>query len=324
MKIMYVSHTKEVEMTDGQLGWKNTPKMVEARGHEVRFILRHQWSEIKKTYEEFQPDVVATIGIIGAYVCWLKKIGFVKCPIVHEWTEDYPYMLKRKYWYLPLGTIEAFLVRNSDLITTASPSRYRRALDLGKKAELMLYGAQKMPVYGMGGVRGMYNLKSNRFKIVYTGEQSRQKHVERIISAVRGLDCDLYLTDTPNPEMERIAPENVHFLGRLKDQNEVFMLIQAADLCVVTEDNDSVGKLSEYWQYKKPVLGPRGKLNYYEKNMYLSDDFHETIKEMITRYPDRYWDDFVKEKQFVKIPTWDEWVDWWLKEVKQIVTNHSS
>lgn len=318
MKILIISHTKEHELTDGQLGWKDTPKMIAARGHQVKFIMRHQWKQIEKTWWDFRPDLVSTIGVVGSYACFLRDCNLVpRCPIVHEWTEDYPYMLSKKYWFLvpALHLAQMHLVHRSDMITTASPGRYQYALNIGKKAYLQLYGSEKKKIKP-----GKKLLDSDRFKIVYVGEQSKQKQTERIVKAVEGLDCDLYLTDKPAQYLVDMASDNVHFLGRLPFQDDVFKVIEEADLCVITENNDSVGKLSEYWQLGKPVLGPAGKLDYYSVNMIVSENICDSITDFIKMYKEGTWETYVKECLVIpKVPTWDGWVDNWLREVSVLV-----
>lgn len=319
MKLLYITHTREHEFKDGQMGWKNTPELVKQRGHEVKFLRRDQWGQIGYLSANYNPDVVITIGIVGAYVCWLKFVGTLDAPIVHEWTEDYPYMLHEKYWYLPLEFIQHYLIKNSDFITTASPSRYKIAKEkYGKPAALIWYGSPRREI------RSKYALKSDRFKILYVGEQSELKQVDKLIKAVEGLNCDLYLTDTPNPNLQKIAGENVHFLGRLPDHDDVFRIINTVDLCVVTEDNDSPGKLFEYWQYKKPVLAPAGKLSVYNGNLFTTHDFRKSLKKFIPYYNTGEWKDFVKSKiKYPKVPTWYDWVNTWLREVQEFVKRYN-
>lgn len=311
MKIMYVSHTKEQELTDGQMGWKNTPAMVCERGHEFTFILRDGWKYIIGKYQELEPDVVVVFGLIGVYVCVLKKLGIIKCPIVNEWNEDFSEMLGKKYWYLPLGLMERFMIRNSDLVTTGSPTRANKARKLGKRVWYSPYAADKHDVEP-------YPLPGNRLKLVYIGEQSEKKRVRDIVVAVKGLECDLFLTDRPNPELQKIASDNVHFLGRLPNQEDVFRVIKAADICVSTEDNDAPNKLFEYWQMKKQVLAPEGKMSSYQFGVLASNDYRKTLNILI------------KNKQILNdlvipaVPTWGEWVDEWLKQVKALVADGSS
>lgn len=312
MKILYVSHTKEKELTDGQMGWKNTPEMVRKRGHEVVFILRENQDQILIELTRFKPDVVVVFGMIGARIALWRKLGILKCPVVNEWNEDFKEMLQKKYWYLPLWFMEEFMIKNSDLITTGSPTRAKKAKQWGKKVWYCPYAADKHDVEP-------YPLESDRLKLLYVGEQSEKKRVREIVEAVAGLDCDLYLTDKPNPDLQLIATTNVHFLGRLPQQEDVFRLIKAVDVCVSTEDNDAPNKLFEYWQMGKPVLAPSGKMDSYECGVIATGDYKGQIQALINIRKQGRLDEFVKGYAFPVVPTWEEWVDLWLAEVTKLV-----
>jgi glycosyltransferase involved in cell wall biosynthesis len=98
-----------------------------------------------------------------------------------------------------------------------------------------------------------------------------------LMDAMRGVDADLFMVGTINPDLQEVAPPNVRFVGRVPSR-EVQSVLRQADVLVNPSDQDSNFKLQEYIRAGKPILGVRGRMAWafdHGKNAWLADDLRE-------------------------------------------------
>jgi glycosyltransferase involved in cell wall biosynthesis len=107
--------------------------------------------------------------------------------------------------------------------------------------------------------------------------------VDKLIEAVEDIDCELYLFGKTNEDLKKNASKNVHFMGLVK-YTELPRYLKAADILVLTADDDCTLKMFEYIKAGKTILGLRGRVNYiltHRENAYLTDDLTKGLKELI-------------------------------------------
>lgn len=240
------------------------------------------WKYFYLRYLKFKPDVLISVGPIAFVPTLLKKLK---------------------------------LIRNADFITTPCISKMERCEVLGKKAFYIPHGVsadfdEKKPI----------NLEGN-IKVLYAGEQSKVKRVDKLIKDVKDINCDLYLLGKINEKFKEIAPENVHFMGIVK-HSELPSYLKAADILVLTADDDCTLKMFEYVKAGKTILGIRGRLNYFLthlENAYLTDDLAKGLKELINNEELR--SQLANNVKKIKIYTWEEIAREYIKFLDNIVGN---
>lgn len=230
-------------------------------GAEVQCVGKPDWKKMYSIYKEFNPDVIICVGPIGIVPLLLRRIGLIKKPVIFDWNEEYPEIMPG---YPSIGLMQELCVRFSDYVTTPSKSRYYRAI---KKRSLRTTHLWQQTT-------GTYTSEVKELpaglKAVYVGEQSDTKRTGGIIEAAKSLPYILfYMVGEPNPAYQRQAGENVVFTGKLSHE-DTYKYINAADFCLITQDNDSAIKLFEYWRARKPVIGINGpNLAFYSEYIYL-------------------------------------------------------
>ena len=258
-------------------------------------------------YLKFKPDVLISVGPIAFVPTLLKKLKLIRVPHVHDWTDDNVDLNGKKYGITKMALYEYFTIENADYITTPSIYRKERCELWGKKVFYFPHGVdedfdRKEPAKLNGKV-----------KILYAGEISKRKRVDKLIEAVKYLDCDLYLFGKTNENFKIKVPENVHFMG-LVNQRDLPSYLKASDILVLTMDNDSSLKMFEYIKAEKTILGIRGRLNYFlthMENAYLTDDLAKGIKKLINDEElRRRLKDGVKK---IEVKTWKEVAEDYLK-----------
>ncbi len=272
MRIQVIAHnTKYSEYSPYR--WDRMPTLLERNGHIVDHVLKKYWADFYARYKSFKPDVVISAGIIGFLPALLKKAGLIRVPIVHDWVDDYPDIMPKKYNKTLISFLEKFTIKNTDIVTTQSMYRVERAGKWGKKIKFFPQG-----VNGNFANRAPAKLKGS-FKILYSGTISYNKRVDRLIKAVEGLGCDLYIIGERDIEFNEHIGNNVHMLGKVRN-NDLPRYLKAADVLVLTMDADSTLKMYEYLKAGKVILGIKGKLNYvlaHNKNAYLTNDLRDGI-----------------------------------------------
>jgi len=300
MRIQIISHNQEKNPDTMKMRWHWLPLYFEEFGHEVDHVLKQDWKYFYLRYLRFKPDVLISIGPIAFMPSLLKKMRLIRAPHVHDWTDDNVDINGKEHGITKMALYEYFTVDNADYITTPSIYRKERCDLWGKNVFYIPHGVdrdfdRKEPAKLGGNV-----------KILYAGEQSERKRVDKLIEAVKYLDCDLYLFGKTNENFKYKASDNIHFMG-LVNQKDLPSYLKAADILVLTMDNDSCLKMFEYIKAGKTILGIRGKLNYFLTNMenaYLTDDLARGIRALIN---DEELRSRLKENiKKIQVKTWED------------------
>jgi len=164
--------------------------------------------------------------------------------------------------------------------------------------------------------------KKNNLKIIYLGEQSTWKKVDELIRAVNGLDCDLFLFGKTNPDFQKIAGENVHFMNYI-DELEVRSILKQGDILVNTSNQDCNFKFFEYISVGKPILAYDGlpsNILTHGENAYLTKDFRQGLIDLIKNKKLRRKLE-LNIKKF-KTYSWDEIAEMHLNFFKEILSGN--
>jgi len=315
MRIQVIGHATEQNPTI-KMRWHWLPLYFEEMGHEVDHVLKRDWKYFYWRYLKFKPDVLISVGPIAFVPALLKKIKLIRCPLVYDWTDDNVDINGKEHGITKMAICEYFTVAHADYITTPSVFKKERCELWGKNVFYIPHGVgkdfdKKEPAELEGGI-----------KVVYAGEQSERKRVDKLIDAVRDVNCDLYLFGKINEKFRRNAPDNVHFMG-LINQKDLPGYLKAADILVLTADDDCTLKMFEYIKAGKTILGIRGRLNYvltHLENAYLTDDLSQGLKELIGSYELR--DRLAGNVKKIKIHTWEEIAMMYLDALGKIVGGH--
>lgn len=257
--------------------WHWLPQYFEESGCEVDHVLKQDWKYFYFRYLKFKPDVLISVGPVAFMPSLLKKIRLIRAPHVHDWTDDNVDINGKEHGITKMALYEYFTVENAEYITT--PSIFKK-----ERCELW----DKPVFYIPHGINPDFNDKKpveldGRIKVLYTGEQSKRKRVDKIIEAVKDIDCDLYLFGKTNEEFKKNASKNVHFMGQVK-HTELPSYLKAADILVLTADDDCTLKMFEYIKAGKTILGLRGRVNYvltHLENAYLTEDLAKGLKDLV-------------------------------------------
>lgn len=316
MKIMLVSGQREKYPSPKIHDWHYMLPLLEKRVGKIDVVLRVDWPFFYNRYLKSKPDIIICVGVIGAFVCLLKKFGLVKSIIVNDWTDDWAEVMSGKYGYGNIAFLEKYMIKNSDFIVTPSKRRYDIANKIGKKVFFRPHGTDMVLFKKKARLKG-------KFKILYVGSQEKSKSVDKLIRAVKGLEVDLYLVGKTNADLLGIASSNVHFLG-FKDPKELYMYYNAADLLCLTMDNDSTLKIEEYKKAKKPIIGVDGRLSnvfVHKENAYLTKDFRIGISELI--YDKKLLAKLKRNSFKFKVYSWAAVADKYFNILKALYTRKS-
>jgi glycosyltransferase involved in cell wall biosynthesis len=316
MRIQIISHNKEKDSDSGfRMRWHWLPFFFEESGHEVDHVLKQDWKSFYFRYLKFKPDIVISVGPIAIMPSFLKKMRLMRAPHIHDWTDDYVDVNGKTNGLAKMALYEYFTVENADYITT--PSIFKK-----ERCELW----EKPVFYIPHGVDPDFDEKEpakldGRTKIFYGGEQSKRKRVDRLIGAVKDIDCELYLFGKTNEEFKMNASPNVHFMGHV-NYTEFPRYLKAADILVLTADDDCTLKMFEYIKTGKTILGIRGRVNYvltHRENAYLTDDLAKGLKELIEHEELR--NQLANNVRTIKIYTWKEVATQYMKFLERVVND---
>jgi len=317
MKVMFVSNNPKYKYDEIQTGWNLLPSLFVKKRLKVLGIGKYELYKFYFKYLKFKPDLIVAEWVPAACIPILfKKLGFVKCPVVLNWGDYYAEMMTCFPKKL-VKMMEDFSVRNADYITTVSKFNEERAKKLGKVVFYIphgFFGHKKKTKMNLDKLK----TKKNNLKIVYLGEQSKWKKVDKMINAVEGLDCDLFLIGKPNSEFRKIAGKNVHFIGYV-DRLEVWSLLKQADILVNPSNQDCNYKLFEYIAVGKPILAYDGLPKYiftHKKTAYLTKNFRAGLAELMNNK--RLRKRLEKNVKKIKTFTWEEIADKYIRLFKKL------
>lgn len=234
-------------------------------------------------YLRFRPDVILTYQQVAIIPLIYKNFRLIRKPVIHYWWDFQTEVNARNHSALftaMISFIENYSLKKSDKILTNSKlakaigDNYAVNIDYLKLGVEDYFFEDKTKVKLPG---------KNKFKILYAGELTKYKKVDKLIESVRDLKCDLIILGDKVREMEKIASENVYFLGFIK-HHELPGYINSANVVAYPADQDGALKLFEYLAMGKCILGYNGRLNYILKNnkeCYLANDFKEGIQKLI-------------------------------------------
>lgn len=277
MKIQIIAHNRKCQPGNVMMRWDRLPLLFQRMGHEVDHVLLKDWKRFYLRYLSFKPDVVISVGVVGSFPAFLKKIGLINAPLVHDWTDDYTDVMGKKHGISKISFMEHFILNNSDYVTT--PSRF-----LQKKCELYGIDAKYVP-HGVNKefFRGKPAELKGKTRVVYVGSQSEYKMTDKIIRAVKDRGCDLYLFGKTNEKMKEKAGGNVHFMGEVK-HTEIPRYLRASDILVFAADDDSTLKMFEYIKAGKAILALKGRPGYVldnNVNALLVDDLGYGLEKLL-------------------------------------------
>lgn len=324
MKIMFITNCKETDYDKPPISWNFLPYRWKKKGIDVLGVGKYDLHKFYFMYRKFKPDIIVTSWVPAAFIpVFFKKIGLIGCPIVHRW-EDYYTEMMTNYPRFLVRFMESFSAKNADYIITILKTIEKRAKDMGKIVFLLPYGI--VP----GNKKTKINLnalktKKNNLKVVYAGSQEKWKRVDRIVQAVKGLDCDLFLFGGINPELQKLADDhkNIHFMGYVNPE-EIMSVLKQADILVNTADTDTCMKLLDYAYAKKPILSFKGRsqdLFRHSETSFLTKDFRKGLAELIKNKKLR--EKLAENLKKIRLFSWDEVADIHLELYKKIINKEN-
>ncbi|HIH17776.1 MAG TPA: glycosyltransferase family 4 protein [Nanoarchaeota archaeon] len=316
MRILLIDQAKKSFREQDTGRWHFIPTHLEARGHKVLHVTRGEWKKFLLHYHLFKPHIIITVGPVpGFLVALCKRMGLISCPLVHDWNDYWTEILGPKHGLAKIAFLEKYSIENSDFITT--PSRYlaSKCEAYGKKAHLILHGVELN--------LGLKPANLSGFSVLYIGELSPYKRVDRIIEAVKRLKCELYIIGEPTKELQNIAQENenVHFLGRIPHAR-IGAYIRAADICVIANDQENL-KMYEFAAAGKAVLAYKGRVSYFLTHMqtaYITEDLREGLVALMRNATLRR--KLGKSIKDLRVYSWKEIGDKYLELLNKIIKRH--
>lgn len=278
MKIAFIAYS------DPDVSYETMPRgtfaylhYLEQFGHQVVFFdKRHCLRPVRLALalRRFRPDVVVGQHF-GAFLgTFFKRFRVIRCPVVHTWDDYYAEQSRLPGWLM--GIIEKLSVTGADHVTSVSRFNVHRAEKWGTPATFIPHGVEPAsePV--------SLKLQANRIKAVYLGDQSLYKGMTALMEAMRGVDIDLFMVGTVNPALRALAPDNVHFVGRVPPR-QVRGVLEQADILVNPGNQDSNFKLQEYVRAGKAILGNDGRMAWafrHGEDAWLTGDLRDGLKRL--------------------------------------------
>lgn len=289
--------------------WYHIPENISKKGNEIKYCTRKHWWRWYFDYLSFKPDVVISFGLIAGIVGFFKRIGLIRRPLVLDWNDSYTEISAKGRGIVRAALLEYNAVAAADLIV--SPSRYRVSLskNLGKEVVYIPHGIGKT-TNRKAKLDGSYN-------ILYIGEQSETKRTDELVKAAAKVDCDVYLVGKVNEKLREIAPNNCHFVGWVRP-DKIFEYINAADVCVVTDDNDSSLKMFEYIKAGKPILSVRNRVGYFLSNMENSCLVDDLEKGLVKLKDKKLREKIRKNVKKIKTYSWEEISEKYVRVLEKI------
>ncbi len=287
---------------------------------------KDNWKNFYKIYKNFNPDLIITEWVPASLIpLFLRKLGLIHCPITLNWGDYYAEMMGNTFKHptFIVKLMEDYTVKNVDFITTVSRRNEKIAKEKGKTVFYIPHGVFRTDKRTKININKLKTQKEN-ITAIYLGDQSKWKKVDHLIEAVKGLPCDLFMFGKTNPEFQKIASKNVHFMGYV-DKFEVKSILEQADIVVNTGDQDCNYKIFEYINAKKAILAYDGLTNNILKNgenALLTKDFKNGLIELIKNKKLR--NKISKNIQKYKVYTWEEIADMYINAYKEMLPKLNS
>ena len=313
MRIQIIAHNTEINPDAIKMRWDWLPLYFEEAGHVVDHVLKQDWKYFYLRYLKFKPDVLISVGPIAFIPSLLKKLRLIRVLHVHDWTDDNVDINGMEHGITKMALYEAFTIANADYITTPSVFKKERCELWDKPVLYIPHGTNP----DFDDVRA--GELAGNIKVLYSGEQSKRKRVDVLIDAVKDIDCELYLFGKTNEKLKKNASKNVHFMGLVK-YTELPSYLKAADILVLTADDDCTLKMFEYIKTGKPILGIRGRVNYvltHGEDAYLTADLAKGLTELIKHEDLRM--KLANNVQKIKVHTWKEIADEYIAFLERII-----
>ncbi len=273
-------------------------------------------------YLKFKPDIIVGTWVPAIFIpLLLKKIGLVKCPIVHIWSDYYSESMTN-YPYFVVRFMEKFSAKNPDYIITVLKTIKDNCEKLNKTVFFLPFGITP------GNKKTKINIdklktKKNNLNIIYLGDlASEYKRVDRIIEAAKGVDCDLFLFGNEVlPKLKEIAEDhkNIHFMGWVNSE-EVQSVLKQGDILVNTANHDICMKFLDYIRAGKPILALNdrpGNFFKHKETAYLTDDFKKGLLDLINDKSLRK--KLSKNIKSINLYSWEQVADIHVEIYKRIV-----
>jgi glycosyltransferase involved in cell wall biosynthesis len=322
MKILYIDNqptSRQIELSDEYQTFLISALSKKA---EIKCVGKPDWKYFYSIYLKFKPDLIITEWIPASLIpLLLKKIGLIKCPITLNWGDYYSEMMEDTLKHPKFLTrfMEEYTARNADFITTVSRKNEAKARKIGKPVYYIPHGVFESNIKTKIKLSELKTKKENLI-VLYLGEQSKWKRVDKIIEASKELPCDLFLFGKTNLDFQKMASSNVHFMGYI-DKMEVNSILQQTDILVITGDQDCSYKLFEYIKAGKVILAYDGLINNVlsnRENALLVKDFKEGLKELIQNKKLR--DKLIKNVKKLPVYSWEQVADKYIKIYKEILS----
>ena len=275
LKVLIIDHMRFPPVTVRR--WYRLPDLFSELGWEVLHLPRSRWGELVPRLISFRPRVVISAGVIGFIPALLKRMGLLPPFLVHDWLDDYAAGMGKKYGIGLITFLEKYTIRNSDQIISPSKRRTETAARQGLKSCYVPHGVEEdfaaRPAKRLPG----------RLTVGYAGIINRRKRVDRLIEAVRDLDCELYLLGPYEELLRGSAPPNAHFMGMLPP-GEAVSRMKGFDINALTMDNDSSLKMFEYIAARRPILALAGKISSALKpgeEAWVTDDLRSGLRRLL-------------------------------------------
>ncbi len=351
MRLMSVTNNPGKVRTDmltqsgSDTGWNMLPSLFVRAGVEFLGIGIYELQKFYSLYLKFKPDLIVVEWIPAALVpIVFRKLRMVKCPVTLNWGDYYAEMIPsypgwlskyidksapahatkgaafifRPKWMLRF--LENYAAINVDFITTISRRNEARARQFGKEVHFIPLGY--WPPKPTKINLNLVQTGENYLKVVYVGSISRAKLVDVMIEGVRGLPCDLFLFGRPDPALQAIAPENVHFMGYV-DETEVISVLKQADIVTSMNDQDCNYKFIEYIAAGKPILtydGLPANVFKHRETAYLTKNFRSGLVDLLNDAPLR--EALTKNVSSIEVFTWDQIIAKYIDVYQQYLVTH--
>ncbi len=288
----------------------------------LRGVGKPDWVKFLSIYSEFKPDLIIVEWVPASLIpLFLRRMGVINCPITLNWGDYYAEMMDNnlKHPKFIVKLMEDYTIKNVDFITTVSRRNEKIAQKKGKTVFYIPHGVFSKYKKTKVNLEKLKTKKEN-ISVIYLGEQSKWKKVDKIIEAVKGLPCDLFMFGKTNPDFQKIASKNVHFMGYV-DKFEVKPILKQADILVNTSNQDCNYKIFEYINVGKAILAYDGLTNNIlqnGENALLTKDFKKGLIELIKNKKLR--EKISKNIKSYKTYTWEELADQYVKVYEDMLS----